>query len=118
VDELIDLLGLGAFRDKFIHELSTGTRRVVDLGCILAHRPQVLLLDEPSSGIAQREVEALEGLIRKVKAALDCTFVVIEHDIPLMRSLCQAIYAMETGRVIASGTPDEVLNDTRVIEAY
>jgi ABC-type branched-subunit amino acid transport system ATPase component len=118
IDELVDLLGLGSFRDKFIHELSTGTRRVVDLGCILAQRPRVLLLDEPSSGIAQREVEALEGLIRRVKDALGCTFIVIEHDIPLIRSLSDAMYAMETGRVIAAGTPDEVLNDTRVIEAY
>ena len=59
VDELIELLGLGAYRDKFVRELSTGTRRIVDLACVLAQGPSVLLLDEPSSGIAQREAEAL-----------------------------------------------------------
>ena len=56
-------MGLGAFRDKFVHELSTGSRRIVDLACVLAHRPTVLLLDEPSSGIAQREAEALGPLL-------------------------------------------------------
>jgi branched-chain amino acid transport system ATP-binding protein len=118
VDELVELLGLGSFYDKFINELSTGSRRIVDLACVLAHRPRLLLLDEPSSGIAQREVEALEGLIRRVKEELQCSFLVIEHDIPLIRSLSDVMYAMETGEVIARGTPDEVLNDSRVIEAY
>jgi branched-chain amino acid transport system ATP-binding protein len=118
VDELVELMGLGSFYDKFIHELSTGSRRIVDLACVLAHRPRVLLLDEPSSGIAQREVEALGNLLVRVKEALGCTFVVIEHDIPLIRTLSDAMYGMETGRVIARGTPDEVLNDHRVIEAY
>jgi branched-chain amino acid transport system ATP-binding protein len=118
VDELVELLGLGSFYDKFINELSTGSRRIVDLACLLAHRPRVLLLDKPSSGIAQREVEALEGLIRRVKEELQCSFMVIEHDIPLIRSLSDVMYAMETGEVIARGTPDEVLNDSRVIEAY
>ena len=59
VDELIELMHLGQYRHSFVRELSTGTRRVVDLACQVAHRPTVILLDEPSSGIAQREVEAL-----------------------------------------------------------
>jgi branched-chain amino acid transport system ATP-binding protein len=118
VDDLVELMGLGSFYDKFVHELSTGSRRIVDLACVLAHRPRVLLLDEPSSGIAQREVEALGSLLVRVKESLGCTFVVIEHDIPMIRSLSDAMYGMETGRVIARGTPDEVLNDHRVIEAY
>jgi hypothetical protein len=68
VDELIDLLGLGAYRDKYIRELSTGSRRVVDLACVLAHGPRVLFLDEPSSGIAQREAEALRPLLLRIRA--------------------------------------------------
>ena len=67
VDELIELMGLGAFRDKFVHELSTGSRRIVDLACVLAHQPTVLLLDEPSSGIAQREAEALGPLLLRIR---------------------------------------------------
>ena len=117
-DDLVDLLGLEAFADKFVSELSTGSRRIVDLACVLAHRPRVLLLDEPASGIAQREVEALEALVRRVRDALDCTVLVIEHDIPLVRSLSDVMYAMEVGRVIARGTPDEVLNDEAVVRSY
>lgn len=116
--ELIEGMGLGDFHDKFISELSTGSRRIVELACILAHRPDVVLLDEPSSGIAQGEVERLEALLRGVQEALSCTFVVIEHDIPLIRSLADVIYAMGDGRVIAYGTPDEVLNDPLVISSY
>ena len=59
VEELLELLGITDFRDKLVRELSTGSRRIVDLACVLAHGPSVLLLDEPSSGIAQREAEAL-----------------------------------------------------------
>jgi ABC-type branched-subunit amino acid transport system ATPase component len=118
VDELVDLMGLGAFHDKFISELSTGTRRIVDLAGVLAVQPSVLLLDEPSSGIAQREVEVLGSLLREVRDALDCTMLVVEHDIPLVRALCDELYAMETGRVIAHGTCEEVLSDDAVVESY
>lgn len=118
VFELIESMGLGDFHDKFISELSTGSRRIVELACILAHGPEVVLLDEPSSGIAQGEVERLEAVLRGVQQALSCTFVVIEHDIPLIRSLADVIYAMGDGRVISYGTPDEVLNDPLVISSY
>jgi ABC-type branched-subunit amino acid transport system ATPase component len=118
VDELVEMMGLGAFYDKFVSELSTGTRRIVDLAGVLALQPTVLLLDEPASGIAQREVEALSGLLREVRQAIDCTMVVVEHDIPLVRDLCDELYAMETGRVIAHGTCEEVLSDDAVVESY
>ena len=118
VSDLVDLMGLGAFHDKFISELSTGSRRMVDLACILAHKPTLLLLDEPSSGIAQREVEALGALLRKVKSDLGCTLVVVEHDIPMIRDLADELYALEIGSVIAHGTPAEVLSDPQVIHSY
>lgn len=118
VGELVEGMGVGDFYDKFINELSTGSRRIVELACILAQKPRVVLLDEPSSGIAQGEVERLEAVLRRVRDALSCTFVVIEHDIPLMRSLSDMIYAMGDGKVIAAGTPDEVLGDPVVISSY
>ena len=118
VDELIDLLHLGAFHDKFISELSTGSRRIVDLACVLAHEPKVLLLDEPSSGIAQRETEALGPLLRRVQSSLGCTMLLVEHDMPLVTSVSDELIALETGRVIARGTPKQVTNDPRVVEAY
>jgi ABC-type branched-subunit amino acid transport system ATPase component len=118
VDRLIDLMGLAAFRNKFIGELSTGSRRMVELACMLAHRPSVLLLDEPSSGIAQRETEALGPLIKRIRDELACSILVIEHDMPLLRSLADTLVALDLGTVIAYGEPQRVLDDPKVISAY
>jgi ABC-type branched-subunit amino acid transport system ATPase component/sugar phosphate permease len=118
VDELVELLGLQAYRTKFVRELSTGTRRVVDLAALLAHRPTVILLDEPSSGIAQREVEALGPMLRRIRDETGASLVVIEHDMPLLRSVSDRMVAMDQGAVIAVGPPDAVLEDRRVIESY
>jgi ABC-type branched-subunit amino acid transport system ATPase component len=118
VDEIIDLMGLGAFRDKFISELSTGSRRVVDLACVMAHEPTVLLLDEPSSGMAQKETEAMGPLLLRVKETTGCSMLLIEHDMPLVTSVSDELIALETGRVIVRGKPKDVTNDARVVEAY
>jgi ABC-type branched-subunit amino acid transport system ATPase component/predicted MFS family arabinose efflux permease len=118
VQELIELMGLGAFRDKFVFELATGSRRIVELATIVARRPQVILLDEPSSGIAQRETEALGPLIHRIRAELECSIMIIEHDISLIRAVSERMMAMELGAVIAEGLPDKVLNDPRVVESY
>ncbi|MDQ1375059.1 MAG: hypothetical protein QOJ09_2397, partial [Actinomycetota bacterium] len=118
VDELIDLMGLGAFQEKLVSELSTGSRRIVDLACILAQDPSVLLLDEPSSGVAQRESEALAPLLLRVREHTGCSMLVIEHDMPLLSSICDEMVALELGAVIARGSPHEVLEHPRVIESY
>ena len=80
-------MGLGAFRTKFLRELSTGSRRIVDLACVVAHRPTVILFDEPSSGIAQRETEALGPLLLRIREGLGAALLVIEHDMPLVSSV-------------------------------
>jgi branched-chain amino acid transport system ATP-binding protein len=118
VDELVDLMGLGAFREKLTGELSTGTRRIVDIACILAQDPEIVLLDEPSGGVAQKETEALGPLLLRVQEFTGCSIVIIEHDMPLLQSICDRMVALETGSVIAEGTPKEVLNHPRVIESY
>jgi branched-chain amino acid transport system ATP-binding protein len=118
VEDLIELMSLGAYRDKFVSELSTGTRRVVDLGMAIAHEPGVLLLDEPSSGIAQRETEALAPLIRRIQSEIGCAILIIEHDMPLIRSVSDHIVALDQGTIIAVGTPDTVLADPEVIRSY
>jgi ABC-type branched-subunit amino acid transport system ATPase component len=117
-DELVEVFGLGGYRDKLVGELSTGTRRIIDLACLLIQRPKVVLLDEPSSGIAQRETEALAPLLVRVRDELGCGMVLIEHDMPLVLSLATRLYALETGRVIAHGTPDEVVHDPAVVRSY
>jgi ABC-type branched-subunit amino acid transport system ATPase component/ABC-type branched-subunit amino acid transport system permease subunit len=116
--ELVHLMGLDFYRDKQIQELSTGTRRITELACLVALEPRLLLLDEPSSGIAQRETEALGGLLRDLKDQLQVTLVIIEHDIPLIMSLADRIVAMDAGRVIAEGPPDIVRTNAQVVEAY
>ena len=118
VDELIDAMNLGAFRNKFITELSTGTRRIVELACIVGHRPRVLLLDEPSSGIAQREAEALGPLLKHIREQLGCGILVIEHDMPLISGLADRLIALDLGAVVAEGAPGEVLAHPRVVESY
>ncbi|HEX3604580.1 MAG TPA: ATP-binding cassette domain-containing protein [Candidatus Dormibacteraeota bacterium] len=118
VDELVTALGLRAYRDTLCGELSTGTRRVVELACVLAQDPAVVLLDEPSAGMAQRETEALARLLRTVRAQTGCAMLVIEHDMALLSSLCDRLVALELGAVIAQGTPDAVLHDPRVVTSY
>ncbi|MEW6473770.1 MAG: ATP-binding cassette domain-containing protein [Actinomycetota bacterium] len=118
VEALIELMGLGAFRDKLLGELSSGSRRIVELACILAQDPAVVLLDEPSAGVAQRETEALGPLLRRVQAYTGCSMLVIEHDMPLIAAVSDEVIALELGRVIARGTPDEVLSHPRVVESY
>ena len=118
VHELIELLGLGAFRNKFVGELSTGSRRIVDLAMSIAHRPRVLILDEPSSGIAQRETEALGPLLQRIQHEVGCTMLVIEHDMPLVTGVADTMIALELGRVIAQGRPQDVVRDPRVVASY
>src|SRR3954467_1698808 len=118
VDDLIELMGLGAFRDKFVAELSTGSRRIVDLAMSIAHDPTVLLLDEPSSGIAQRETEALGPLLRRIREEAGCALLVIEHDMPLITGLSDSIVALDLGKVLTQGPPSDVLSDERVVNAY
>jgi ABC-type branched-subunit amino acid transport system ATPase component/ABC-type branched-subunit amino acid transport system permease subunit len=118
VEELIELTGLQRYRDAFISELSTGTRRIVELTCAMAHDPVVLLLDEPSSGIAQRESEALAELLLELKDLTGTSLAVIEHDIPLVSSIADHMMCLHLGRVIAAGRPDQVLKDDAVVASY
>jgi branched-chain amino acid transport system ATP-binding protein len=118
VADLVDLMNLGAYRDKFVRELSTGTRRIVDLAMSIAHDPRVLLLDEPSSGIAQRETEALGPLLQRIRQEAGCALLVIEHDMPLITSVSNRIVALELGHPIAEGRPEDVVRDPRVVSSY
>jgi ABC-type branched-subunit amino acid transport system ATPase component len=118
VQDLVELMNLGAFRDKFVRELSTGSRRVVDLAMCIAHDPDVLLLDEPAAGIAQKETEALGPLLKRIQAEAGCAILLIEHDMPLITGISDRMIALELGHPIAEGTPDEVINDPRVVSSY
>ncbi len=118
VGELIELMGLGDHANSFVRELSTGTRRVVDLACQVAHRPSVILLDEPSGGIAQREVEALAPVVLRLRDEMGASLVIVEHDIPFISAVSDRLLALDQGRVIATGRPDDVLAHPDVVESY
>jgi ABC-type branched-subunit amino acid transport system ATPase component/ABC-type branched-subunit amino acid transport system permease subunit len=116
--ELIDYLGLGRYADRYIAELSTGTRRIVELTAVLAVAPRVICLDEPTAGVAQREAEAFGPLIVRVKRELDATLVVVEHDLPLILAISDRIYCLEAGQVIVEDVPEAIRTNPRVVSSY
>ena len=117
-DEVVARLALGDYQHKLASDLSYGTLRMAELACVLALEPEIVLLDEPSSGIAQRETEALAPVLRDVRDELGATFILIEHDMPLIMSISDRIYALADGHILAEGTPEEIQTDEAVIEAY
>jgi ABC-type branched-subunit amino acid transport system ATPase component/ABC-type branched-subunit amino acid transport system permease subunit len=118
VGDLVDLLGLGSYRDHYIADLSTGTRRVVELAGLLALDAKVLCLDEPTAGLAQRETEAFGPLIVTVQKQLDASVLLIEHDMPLIMGISDRVYCLEAGAVIAEGEPSAVRDNPRVVASY
>ncbi len=117
-DEVLELVGLTAHADKPAMELSTGMLRLCELAAVVAVRPKLLLLDEPSSGIAQKETEALAPLLRRLATYLGATLVLIEHDMPLIMGISDTMIAMAAGRVIATGSPAEVREHPEVLTSY
>ncbi len=118
VDQVIAAFGLERFRHHRTAELSTGTRRVVDLASIVLAQPRLLLLDEPTAGIAQREAEAFIPLLRRIHEVADTTIVLVEHDVPLVFELCSTVIVMELGEVVVAGPPDQVRADPKALAAY
>jgi branched-chain amino acid transport system ATP-binding protein len=115
---IVSMIGMDAFAEKFASELSYGTLRLLELGCMLALQPTLLLLDEPASGISQGETEALGPLLLDIKARTNATILIIEHDMPLIMSLSDRIYCLDAGENLSSGTPEEITADSAVVEAY
>lgn len=117
-DELIAFLGLGRYANAVIGNLSTGTRRITELACILALDARMVCLDEPTAGVAQKETEAFGPLLRQLRREFDLSILIIEHDMPLVMSISDRVYCMAEGRSISTGTPDQVRNDPAVIASY
>jgi ABC-type branched-subunit amino acid transport system ATPase component len=116
--EILAEFGLAERANTLTGELSTGMRRVCDVAAIVAAEPQLVLLDEPTSGLAQREAEELAPLLRKLRDDHGCSMLVVEHDMTLIMGLCDRIYCLEQGELIAEGTADEVRKDPLVISSY
>lgn len=116
-DEILDRLTLRDIGDALVDVLPIGLSRLVEVGRALATRPRVLLLDEPSSGLDPAETEWLGGILGGLTAD-GLGVVLVEHDVGLVMQTCARIYALEFGRIIASGTPVEVRSNPAVQEAY
>src|SRR5205807_7774096 len=94
-EEVLDLIGLAPWSHLFVAELSTGMRRLAELGALVALGARVLLLDEPTAGIAQREVEAFQPVLREIRDHLGASMIVVEHDIPLVVGLVDRLYVLD-----------------------
>jgi branched-chain amino acid transport system ATP-binding protein len=117
-DRVLELVGLSNLADAEVSEIPTGTARVVEVGRALMIQPRLLLLDEPASGQTEVETAAFDQLLRRLVRDDGLTILLIEHDMGLVMKVCDHIHVLDFGSTIATGTPDEVRNDPRVIAAY
>ncbi len=118
VEEVIEFLELQAYRDKFIAGLPYGVRKIVELARALATEPQVLLLDEPASGLSLEETNDMIFWIEDIKKQMGITVLMVEHDMNLVSSVSDRVLALADGKELAIGTPEQVQNHPAVIEAY
>jgi branched-chain amino acid transport system ATP-binding protein len=111
-------LELEQLADRLVGGLPFGTLKRIELARALVSRPRMLLLDEPAGGLNHEEVAELGGLIRRLRADFDLTIFLVEHHMNLVMSVCDRVYVLNFGQMIAEGTPQEVQADPAVIQAY
>ncbi|WP_336294674.1 ABC transporter ATP-binding protein [Bartonella sp. CB169] len=116
--ELLERLQLDHLSNQSAMALPYGVQRRLEIARALATKPKLLLLDEPAAGMNPQESEDLRTFIMKVQKDFDLTILLIEHDMKVVMGLCQYLWVMEYGCCIANGTPDEIRNNPKVIEAY
>jgi branched-chain amino acid transport system ATP-binding protein len=117
-EAILDLLGLAEIRDRRIGALPYGTLKLLELGCALATDPELLLLDEPSSGMGPEESHELGNRLLTLRAELGVTMLLIEHHVPLVTAVCDYVYVLNFGKLLAEGDADHVRNHPEVVAAY
>ena len=117
-DAILDLLGLAHIRDQRVGGQSYGTLKLLELGCALATDPDILLLDEPTSGMGPEESDELGERLLTLRREFGLTMLVIEHHVPLVLRVCDHVYVLNFGRLLAQGTPAEVQVHPEVVAAY
>jgi ABC-type branched-subunit amino acid transport system ATPase component len=118
VGALLELLSLTHIADSLVDNLPLGTSRLVEVGRALAADPKVVMLDEPMSGLDANEAKRLAQAFRSTVAHDGTSLLVVEHDVPMVLSLCNHIFVLDFGRLIAQGPPDAIRDDPEVKAAY
>ncbi|MDR0922340.1 MAG: ABC transporter ATP-binding protein [Lactobacillales bacterium] len=118
VIELLEIFGMEEKIDTLAKNLPYGEQRRLEIVRALATEPKILFLDEPAAGMNPQETADLTELIEKIQEEFQITILLIEHDMSLVMEVCERIYVLEYGKIIAKGTPEEIKNNKRVIEAY
>ncbi|HKI49749.1 MAG TPA: ABC transporter ATP-binding protein [Desulfobacteria bacterium] len=118
VEDVIDFLDLQHYRDQLIQNLPYGVRKIVELGRALCTEPKLLLLDEPASGLNVDETEDMSFWIDDIKKLLGITVIMVEHNMKLVSRVSDHVLAINYGRALADGTPEEVQANPHVIKAY
>jgi len=116
-EELLDEFGLAAYASVPAGRLSYGQRRLLEFASVLAAEPALVLLDEPTAGINPIMVQVMEQHIRR-RHAQGVTFLIVEHEMKFVMRLCDPVIVLDRGRPIASGAPEKVQDDPRVLDAY
>lgn len=117
VESILSKVGLLDVADQTAGELPTGLARLVEIARALATQPTVLLLDEPASGLGDQETDHLSSLLRRL-AEENLAVLLVEHDVSLVMHVCDTIYVLDLGRIIAHGTPPEIQKNALVLSAY
>ena len=115
--EVLSFMGLSSFEQSKVGALSFGQQKLIEFAQILMLRPDIVMLDEPASGINPTLIERLSKAIKRLNEA-GTTFLIVEHNIPLVLSLCDYVHVLSAGELMVSGTPEKIRNDEAVIEAY
>ncbi|MDR3560995.1 MAG: ABC transporter ATP-binding protein [Negativicutes bacterium] len=116
--KFLEVFQLGHRKDEIAKNLPYGEQRRLEIARALAAQPKLLLLDEPAAGMNPQETQQLMEMIRWIRKEFNLTILLIEHDMSLVMGVCERIYVLDYGLIIAHGTPQEIKNNPRVIEAY